>query len=655
MEIFFIVILLMLSVLIANLVGKAVPWIPLAFIQIGFGAGLSLLPQFSHFTIEPEVFLLVVIAPLLFNDSQNTKLRELAKYFKTTFAVAVILAILTIILIGVVLNWQFTFFSLPLAIALSAIVTPTDAVAVKSVTATRKVPTKVMQTLEFESLFNDASGIVVFDLALTVLATNRFSFGEGLWNFIYVFVGGLIVGIILGLLIIQLRFRLLAHDLGEISLMVPISILTPFAVYLIGEELGVSGILAVVAAGMVHAYEQTRLRLTSTRLQIVNKEIWQIFSDLLNGFVFIILGLLLPSVIHSMTITSPTLIPICIMIAILIYSMMLLVRFMFVRFNLAGQNWHGLDSLVFSFGGVHGTITLAMAFSLPLLLNGQPFPFRTEAIFIAAMVIILSLLAPAIIFPIMLPVKASSYTSSEFKAARLEMIEYALYHLNEQDISGNIQTVVRDNLRSQDGIFNGNRKVLSQLVEGANEASVKAVDAAVAAGELPPVASELVHRLLLKYQHGHFWHMIKMRIKWFKKLSSYSEGVSNTNRADLVKRITKVRAEQHDLLEQIKQILRESSAAYLKTQVTSTNEAEIKMVNNIYLRRLGNFESFALTDDQQSALNDAYVQAFQLEHQFIQDRLNSGKITPSLAKELAEIISSSELVQFEAGLLSEEG
>lgn len=653
MEEFFVIVLLMVSVLVANLLSKWLTWIPLAFLQIGVGMLLSLAPQFAHFQMQPELFLLVIIAPLLFNDSQNTKLRELAKYFETTFAVAVVLAIITIIMIGAVLNWQFSYFTLPLAIALSAIVTPTDAVAVKSVTATRKVPTQVMQTLEFESLFNDASGIVIFDLALTVLATNRFSFGESVWNFIYVFIGGLIVGLIVGGLILRLRFTLLAKDLGEANLLVPISILTPFAVYLIAEHVGVSGILAVVAAGMMHAYEQTRLRLTSTRLQVVNKEVWQIVSDLLNGFVFIILGLLLSRVVTSMADTSLALIPVCLLIAALIYSMMLLVRFLFVRFNLAGQNWHGRDSWVFSFGGVHGTMTLAMAFSLPLMLNGNPFPFRTEAIFIAAVVIMLSLLAPAIIFPMVLPVKASSFTADEFKTARLEMINYALYHLNGLEIDGNIQTVVRDNLRSQDGFFTGNKKVLFQLIEGANTANVEAIEAAVATGELPPIASELTKHLLLKYQRGHFWQMFKWRLK--RLLALKHQFNNEADRDTFIQKVEALKLTHQDLVEDIKKVLKQATNDYLQTVTTATNQAEIKMVSNIYLHRWGHFESVALTDEQQTQLNDAYVQAFQLEHQFIQDRLNAGKITQGLAKKLAEIISSSELVQFEAGLLSEEG
>lgn len=653
MEEFYVIILLMVSVLVANLLGKWLTLIPLAFVQMGVGMVLSLLPQFHHFQMEPGLFLLVIIAPLLFNDSQNTKLSELAQYFKTTFAVAVVLAMLTIIIIGLVLNWQFTYFTLPLAIALSAIVTPTDAVAVKSVTATRQVPAQVMQTLEFESLFNDASGIVVFDLALTVLATNHFSFGTGLWNFVYVFVGGLLIGLVCGGLILKLRFKLLANDIAEASILVPLSILTPFAVYLVAEHIGVSGILAVVATGMVHAYEQTRLRLTSTRLQVVNKEVWQIVSELLNGFVFIILGLSLPGVVSAMTATSQALIPLCLLIASIIYGLMLLVRFIFVRFNLAGQNWHGRDSWVFSFGGVHGTITLAMAFSLPLTLNGHDFPFRTEAIFIAATVIILSLLLPAIIFPLVLPVKASSFTATEFKATRLEMINYALYHLNDLEIEGKLQTIVRDNLRSQDGLFTGNKKELVRLVENTNLANIQAIENAVAAGELPPVAVSVTKRLLLKYQHGHLWQEFKWRVK--RVIAIRKHFGTDQERDVFINKLKELKLTHQDLMADIKAILKQATQDYLISAKNGHNQSEINMVKNMYLRRWGTLAASTLTEEQKAQLNDAYVQAFQFEHQFIQDRLNSGKITKGLAKELAEIISSSELVQFETGLLSEGG
>ncbi|MGX6996674.1 sodium:proton antiporter [Weissella fabalis] len=652
MEIFLMITMIMVTGLIANVIGKLITWIPLAFIQIAAGMLLSLIPPLAHFQMQPELFLLIIIAPLLFNDSQNTKLSELVKQTKSTFAVAVILAIITIVVIGFVLNWRFGVFTLPLAIALSAIVTPTDAVAVKSVTISRQVPTDVMQSLEFESLFNDASGIVVFDIALTVLATNHFSLGAGLLNFGYVFFGGLLVGCVVGSLLLWLRLSLLTHNLGEATLLVPLSILTPFAVYLLAEHVGVSGILAVVATGMLHAYQQARLRLTSTRLQVVNKEVWTILSDTLNGFVFVILGLLLPNVVISMTQTSVALIPLCLFIADLIYAMMLFVRFMFVRLNFAGHNWHGRESWLFSLGGVHGTMTLAMAFSLPLQLGQSAFPFRTEIIFIAAAVIVLSLLVPAVVFPLVLPAKSLAFTQAELKHTRASMINYALNRLNDEDYDSRIQTMVRDNLRSQNGFFTGNQKELLRLIEGMNEANADAIDAAVHAGILPPEANKITKRLLVKYKHGHLFHglwAMAQRVWFTKRRIKHIQSMP-----DFAERVAKIKAQHHELLDQVKEILTEATNTYLDEERTAQNREEIAMVHHIFIRRWSQYAQRTITEDMQTQLNDAYVQAFQFEYQYLQNQLSNNKISQGLAKELSEQVSSSELVQFEAGLLDGE-
>lgn len=652
MDIFLMITMIMVTGLIANVIGRLITAIPLAFIQIVAGMLLSLIPPLADFQMEPELFLLIIIAPLLFNDSQNTKLSELVKQTKSTFAVAVILAVITIVIIGFVLNWQFSVFTLPLAIALSAIVTPTDAVAVKSVTISRQVPSNVMQTLEFESLFNDASGIVIFDIALTVLATNQFSFGAGLLNFGYVFFGGLLVGLIAGWLVLWLRFSLLSHNLGEATLLVPLSILTPFAVYLMAEHIGVSGILAVVATGMLHAYQQTRLRLTSTRLQVVNKEVWNILSDTLNGFVFVILGLLLPNVVISMTKSSPALIPLCLFIAILIYGMMLFVRFMFVRMNLSGHNWHGRESWLFSLGGVHGTMTLAMAFSLPLTLGKEAFPFRTEIIFIAAAVIVISLLVPTLAFPLVLPAKAVAFTPEQLKQTRASMINYALDRLSDEDYDSRIQTIVRDNLRSQNGFFTGEQKELLRLIEGMNEANADAIDAAVQTGILPPDANKITKRLLVKYKHGHLFHGLWALAQrtWFTKRQI--KRIENI--PDFAKRVAEIKAQHHELLDQVKAVLTDSTNTFLESQKTSENHEEIAMVHHIFIRRWSQFAQRTITDDMQTELNDAYVRVFQFEYQYLQDQLTSNKISQGLAKELSEQVSSSELVQFEAGLLDGE-
>jgi NhaP-type Na+/H+ and K+/H+ antiporters len=153
------------------------------------------------------------------------------------------------------------------------------------------VPSAVMSTLENESLFNDASGIVALNLAIAAAVTGQFSLISGIGNFLYVFFGGIIAGGILGAIIVAIRLRLINMHVDAPSVMVPFTLLTPFVVYLLAEAIGVSGILAVVVTGLIHGIQQDRLRLTSSRLQIVMTSTWSVVSSLLNGIVFVLLGL----------------------------------------------------------------------------------------------------------------------------------------------------------------------------------------------------------------------------------------------------------------------------------------------------------------------------------------------------------------------------
>lgn len=638
---FFIIILIMVGALIADLLGRLVPKIPLAFVQISLGILLSFLPIFHHFEMEPELFLIIVIAPLLFNDSQNANFKKVFKTFKSTFALSVILAVIMILIIGVILNWQFALFTLPLAILLGAIVTPTDAVAVKSIAANSDVPEHVMQSLEYESLFNDASGIVIFDLALAVLITHHFSLGAGILHFGKVFFGGLLIGLICGWLIIKVRSKLLAREISDTNIMIPISILTPFAVYLLAEHVGVSGILAVVATGMVHSLEKIWLRLTSTKMQVVHKEVWNIISDTLNGFVFIILGLLLPGIVTTMLESSAHLLILCLIIASLIYVIMFTLRYLFVQFNLADQHWpkarHRFDSLVFALGGVHGTITLAMAFSLPLTINGQALPYRNEILFMAATVIMLSLLVPAIVFPVLLPSKQELISTQALQQARIAMIEYAVQELHDANIfDPMVIAVVHENLLTQNGFVAGNRKVIKNLLHGLNNANLHALEQAIDDGRLPENAETLINRTIQADQSHFFWRIKRQILRWriIKNKQHY---------------ITKLEP-QAQVLKTMQKIIKTTTENYLADHENQTNLTEIGAVRTSYLTRWNKLVKFQTKQQHNlnlEVLNEAYVQGFQLEYQFLSDSVANKTINNAIAKELADVIANSELVQFQ--------
>jgi len=287
---FFLIALLVIASIITNMIYTWYDKIPLAFYQIGAGLLLSLVPLFSHFTLEPEIFLMAIISPLMFNDGQNADTKSMRGKIGTTFSLSVLLVIASITIAGFLSHSILPTIPLALAFALAAIITPTDAVAVSSITGNLKMPRNVMAALKNESLFNDASGIVAFDLALTAFSTGNFSVFDSLKQFLWVFIGGLIIGVILGAVSVSLRLFLIQQTMNPAAVIIPYNLITPFAIYLIAELFSFSGILAVVAAGLIHGLSQSRLRLSSTQLQMENKTAWQVVENVLNGFVFVLLG-----------------------------------------------------------------------------------------------------------------------------------------------------------------------------------------------------------------------------------------------------------------------------------------------------------------------------------------------------------------------------
>lgn len=179
MEAVFAIVLLLGAVVAANILYGLYSKIPLAFYQIGMGLLFTLLPLYHHYQLDPSIFLYAIITPLMFNDAQNTSRRSLSRNLGTTLSLAITLVVVTVLVLGFSIHALLPLFTLPLAFALGAIVSPTDAVAVKSITASISLPKRIMNTLENESLFNDATGIVALALSLAAFRTGHFSLGQG--------------------------------------------------------------------------------------------------------------------------------------------------------------------------------------------------------------------------------------------------------------------------------------------------------------------------------------------------------------------------------------------------------------------------------------------------------------------------------------------
>ena len=499
MSLAFFIGILILAVIAAEIVYNQYPAIPLAFYQIAAGIALSFITFYHHYQFDPKIFLFAIIAPIMFNDAQETSNSRLRRNFSDTLSLAILLVITTVIVVGFGVHWIYPAFALPLAFMLISIVSPTDATAVSSITKNLQLPSGLMETLKSESLFNDASGIVAFDLALTAFSSGNFSPASGVLTFLETFFGGILVGLILGWAIVGLRISLIHWNVDNASTSVPIQLLTPFLVYYVAEELGVSGILAVVAAGLIHGIERNQLHLTSTKMQVVSSSVWGLLTDILNGFVFVLLGVSLPTIMDNLFTKHQVSILILLGLAVGIYLLMIVIRFLWIRrfLNLPFRKDPNQSAALLALSGVHGTVTLAMAFSLPLTLHGGAFPMRNELIFISAIIILISLVVPLFTIPFILP-KQDDDNKEDFQVSHQNMLDYAIAWLKNNVPNNSARHTVIETLVDEKGtLHRPDRKTVSALFDGAAQAEADAINDEIENGNLNTSEQQIYRKYLL--------------------------------------------------------------------------------------------------------------------------------------------------------------
>lgn len=293
---FLAVLVLLALIASSNIINRFLPFIPVPLIQVGLGILVAAFPSGLHISLNPELFFVLFIAPLLFNDGKRTPRDELWKLRAPILLLALGLVFATVIVAGYTIHWMIPSIPLPAAFALAAILSPTDVVAVSALSSRVNMPKGIMRLLEGEGLMNDASGLVAFKFAIAATVTGAFSIAEASFSFVLIAAGGLLTGFILSFFIIRFRYFLRRLGMDDVTMHIILQILTPFVIYLAAEEIGVSGILAVVAGGVTHAIEQDRMEANLAKLQIASSNTWNIILFILNGLVFVLLGLQIPDV-----------------------------------------------------------------------------------------------------------------------------------------------------------------------------------------------------------------------------------------------------------------------------------------------------------------------------------------------------------------------
>ncbi|CFQ40778.1 Na+/H+ antiporter [Yersinia bercovieri] len=454
MEIFFTILILILVVSLSGVVTRMLPFqIPLPLMQIVCGALLAW-PHFGlHVDFDPELFLVLFIPPLLFADGWKTPTREFIHHGREILGLALALVLVTVVGIGYLIYWMVPGIPLVAAFALAAVLSPTDAVALSGIVGKGRIPKSIMGVLEGEALMNDASGLVALKFAIAVaMGTMVFTVSGATLEFLKVAIGGLLAGVAVTWLYSK-SLRLMSRWSGDDpATQIVLLLLLPFASYLIAEHIGVSGILAAVAAGMTISQSGV-IRNAPLTMRLRADSVWSMLEFVFNGMVFILLGLQLPGILETSIVQAeldPTIQTWNLFADVaIIYGALLVLRFSWLwsmkriskrllkRRPLEFSNYTTRELWVASFAGVRGAITLAGVLSIPLFLgDGSAFPSRYQLVFIATGVILLSVIVGVIALPPLLRgvVMADKNASrEEIRLARAAAAEVAIVSLNKME------------------------------------------------------------------------------------------------------------------------------------------------------------------------------------------------------------------------------
>ncbi len=419
--------------------------LPAPLVQIAMGA-LLYQSGLVSVVLDPEVFFLLFLPPLLFLDGWRIPKDSLRRDAPAVLSLALGLVVFTVLGMGLFIHWLIPSIPIAVAFALAAVLSPTDPVAVSTLSARSPLPARLMRILQGEALLNDATGLVCLRFAIATVLTGAFSLSAALASFVWVAAGGVVIGASLTWLVAQVTSRV-SEQFGDAGgSQIVITLLIPFGVYLVAERTGCSGILAAVAAGFTMSYMDIWQWRATTRLR--RTAVWDTVQLVANGSVFVLLGEQLPRLIAAApasvagtsveaalqiggwicTIVVGLTVLRCVWVWVSLWLMRLLAR-------IRTSTTRGSDAepasevvriewrmvLVMAIAGVRGAVTLAGVFTLPLVLgDGTPFPARDLTILIAAGVIVLSLVLATIALPPVLKglaeVAETSHAAAEIEA-----------------------------------------------------------------------------------------------------------------------------------------------------------------------------------------------------------------------------------------------
>lgn len=421
MELFELILLLISGVLAAALLSSFTSRISAPLIEIIIGVVFALIfGSTINIDLDPELFLLIFIAPLLFNEAQKINRLEFWKNKVMILSLALGLVIVTTLAVGYTLNLIVPTIGLAVAFALGATLGPTDAVAVSSLSNVAALSKRQKVILAGESLINDASGLVAFQFACAAAVTGSFSIIDGGEEFLLLFLGGIAFGLVCGFILNFFVYLIRSNGFDNEIFHVLLGVAVPFAIFLFAEELGVSGVLAVVACGIVFSISYGQAGYSASKANVLSNSVWELISFALNGIVFVLLGIMLPGgMISELGEGLTTINYELIGIALLITFVVIGVRFIWcviinrVIEKMKNTKENIKHSLILSCSGAKGAITLSLILTLP-----SAIAVRNELIFVASIVILTTLLIANFLVPVLAPRPKEEANERKVKEAK---------------------------------------------------------------------------------------------------------------------------------------------------------------------------------------------------------------------------------------------
>ncbi len=464
--------------------------LPYPILLVAAGLIIGFVPKLPDLALDPDIIFVIILPSLLYDAASKTSWHEFRTSIRPISALAITLVFFTTVAVAITAHYLIPGFSWPLAFVLGAVVSPPDAVATSGIIKGLGLNKKVITILEGESLLNDASALIAYRYAVTAVTTGTFIFWKAGLQFLMVAGAGILIGIIVGYLFVLAHKKIENNPVVETSL----TLLAPFVSYLAAEQFHMSGVLAVVSTGLVISWRSPEVFSYQARMR--TRVVWDTLIFLLHGFVFMLIGLQLPSIINDIG-NYPFL-------QILSYGLLISLVAIVIRiiWVFAGAYWQNYfqkkkkaaddlagnenqdntwkNVLVVAWTGTRGVISLAAALALPLVLeDGTVFPKRHSIIFLAFVVIFVTLVIQGLSLPLLirwLRIKPQDNTVAEEKELQLYLATSTLYFI-EHELPAPLNLKIQEQLQKKYElqILTLSKEIRRQKKENRNDEQVQAL------------------------------------------------------------------------------------------------------------------------------------------------------------------------------------